>query len=425
MRCTFPRRYAGWIVAAVLATSFGASTVQPRRAVIIEDTLEASLAQPRIHVQIVDGQRILEGEPITIPDIDLEVEGAATSFAAFLDTGASACVLSAETAERFGVELEPDATYYEVGLSGEKAMMVTREYRLLLADASGTLNDRPARFEIIDAKYRFLVNETAGGAASAVAGMMGGIDIVGVPAFRDSIVEIDPTPLQRGADALKTGSVDDALDSLLAGGENLSVGPIVRLHDRRRAPKRRPDLEIPLELVDYNRRRHPGNRGPLPDLGPNPVILDAESERQGHSFKGDWLLDTGAAASIISRDHARKLGLLDANGDPLAPVAFQLPIGGVSGQAETLSGFVIDRLRIPTKDRRVVEFRDAHVLVKDIGIKLDDGSYKVLDGVFGLNLLMPSVSGISAGWPSDMTAGPFERIWVNMPGRTLELELRH
>jgi len=68
-------------------------------------------------------------------------------------------------------------------------------------------------------------------------------------------------------------------------------------------------------------------------------------------------------------------------------------------------------------------YQSLHVIVHDVGIVLDDGSEVILDGVFGLNLLLPTMGGMAGGLPSTFDNGPFRRIWIDTANRTLGLKL--
>ena len=86
-------------------------------------------------------------------------------------------------------------------------------------------------------------------------------------------------------------------------------------------------------------------------------------------------------------------------------------------------GFVIERLRIQAAKSRTLEFHGVHVVVRDVGIELPDGKKFVLPGVLGMNLLLPSASGLSQGDIAGVAEAPFQRIWIDGPRHTLSLDL--
>jgi hypothetical protein len=128
------------------------------------------------------------------------------------------------------------------------------------------------------------------------------------------------------------------------------------------------------------------------------------------------LLDTGAAASMISSNLASQLAVRYRPGtqgtdnpvletyDPTNPAAagtqipdqFQMDIGGVGGTTRT-AGFYLGSLLVRTAEGNVnndldpkhLRFMDAPVLVNDISLKDPNSSNALtLDGIFGMNFLV-------------------------------------
>ncbi len=426
-----------WLLALVVgspllhAQSERDSKPRPRRSstntTVIERTGEVSLTQPRVFVQLKRGQRILEGEGVVLEgfeEIELH-EAGATSFAAFLDTGAGAYVISRTTAQRFGIITDPDSVYMDVGLHGDTAMTVSEPYTLSLSGTDGTMDDVPTTFELVDRKARMEMNPARPGISRLI---MGSIDVVGMPAIQRFVVEIDLTGMlpktskKRRNQPTDPSDLDQLFDLIESASANLQIAPAVRLHSQRTRMKDI-DLQIPLTFMDFNRPRNAGNRGSLPSLAPNPMLAGIECKHQGESSVGDWLLDTGAAASMISSEQAIRLGIYDVDGTPLFEPAFTLPLSGISGQTEVVNGYVIDHLFVVAARGKTLEFRNVSVAVKDIGIMLDDGTYHILDGIFGMNLLFPSASGLAGGMPTDVGGGPFKTIWIDGPRQQLGLKL--
>jgi len=419
--CDIARR--GLLFVAALLLTHADTRGEDR--VTITGTLQAAVAQPQIYVQLSENQRVLEGKS-ALAELDLGLEdivghgGIEKSFIAFLDTGASAYVISRSTASRFGIATQPDAVFHEVGLHGETPMDVSRPYTLALAEVSGKVIEQPGdRFNIVDRAAIMQLSRPREGVDDAMAMLVGEINVVGMPAIQHFVVEIDPSPLRGGE-----GEADPGVGEidLLANLDNLGSGPAVRLRPQGSMPAD-VDLRIALDMVDYNRKRNPHDRGPKPSLAANPVIRNITTTHGGRNFRGDWLLDTGAAVSIISKAQARALGLVDAAGDPVRNPDFTLPIGGISGEVTNTAGFVIESLAITDRRGRTLVYQSLHVIVHDVGIVLDDGSEVILDGVFGLNLLLPTMGGMAGGLPSTFDNGPFRRIWIDTANRTLGLKL--
>ncbi len=260
---------------------------------------------------------------------------------AVLDTGASAHVLSHDTAARLGVRTDGGARWIETGLTGEHPLAVSTAYALAI-DAGAPL--------VLPAQ-RLLVNDVEANAAAPLT-VAAAIDIVGMPALEHTAVEL------RFANPL--------------------APPAVAFLPSSRAPNA--TQWVPLAIVDFSRRRHPGNHGAPPTLAGNPVLRGVRVVRGGHTAQGDWLLDTGAAVTIVSTAAARALGLTE-------PAPLAAPVGGIAGAGRTLPGWHVDRIELPTTTGGVIAIGDAAVFAQDITTTSDDGTRTTLDGVIGSNLL--------------------------------------
>ncbi len=429
-----------WVLLVLWAsTATRVTAEQPQRALVVEQSLEAAPAYLMVHVQLWEGDRLLEGKASglaairgleDLKDLDRVLDGNGEvmeqSFTAFLDTGASGHVLSLATVQRFNIQLDDAAVYHETGLHGDVAMGVTQPYSLALAPTTGKLFDAPTQFGMAGEQVRFLVNRATPNALIAMA--MGEINVIGMPAIRHLVVEIDPSPMGRVNDKVDR-AIDDLRDiegleglELLKHLDQVGVGPAVRLYDGRYQVAKF-DFVVPLKLVDFSRHANPADRGAKPDLSAN-FVVEGVTIAQGEAVsQGAWLLDTGAPASIISTAQAKAIGLFTAEGTPARAPDFTLPLGGIGGEVTPVPGFRIDVLRLPLADGRVIEYRGAHVLVKDIRTRLDSGEVVTLDGVMGTNLLLPTVAGLGGlGLPSRVADGPFRRIWIDAPRSRLLLE---
>ncbi len=420
-----PWAHVALLIGGALA---GAASASP---IVIDGTLEVATGYPQVHVQVYEGDRALTAEAARLSDLagmpelaeldDLLGGGTESSFRAFLDTGASAHNFSQSTARRFGIAAVPGAVYHEIGLHGLTAVDVSRPFDLALADSTGTLEDAPRVFHGVQRGAVFQLSRAAA-ANPLVSLTLGEINVVGMPAIRHLIFEFDPAPVGGGSEQLKALGLDDVdlggLEALLDMGQ-LGRGPAVRMIDRARLPATF-DAVVDLQYVDFSRRRNPDDRPPLPDLAANPVVAGIEAAHDGKVSEGDWLLDTGAPASMISVAQAHALGLFDADGRPRVAPAFTLPMAGVGGQVREARGYRIDRLRVTARDGVVLEFRHVHVIVHDVSTTLDSGQRVTLDGIFGMNLLLPTVGGLQTGLPSRTAEAPFSRFWVDGPrGRLL------
>lgn len=433
-------------VLALVSASAASALAGPR--VVVEGTLEASLGHPKVKVQLRNGAYVLRGTP-SAPNLGRmlgEALGPAFGralrtpqapapqevdfFTAYLDTGASASVLTRRTLDDFGAELDIRAVYHEFGLHGETQMGVSLPYSVALASSDGTLSGGEAPFVVRSEETLFEVNSAT---ADALQTMVAGeLNVIGMPFIRELVVEIDPAPMRQGGASVDPSTIARQLGGLSGGTLDLSglstmlqqvtLGPAVTVRDGG-APIRGYDIAIPLVYRDFARRQNPEDQGPKPDLADNPVLPGVVVRNVKKRARGDFLLDTGAATSFISTEIAEQLALIGPDGERLAPVAFRLPMSGISGRQTVAEGFVVSELVVQAKGKAVV-FRDARVLVHDVAAKLDDGEVVVLDGIIGNNLLLPSVAGAGTGIPTGSYPGAFSRIWIDGPNQRLLLKRR-
>src|SRR6185503_8325318 len=170
--------------AAPPPTATGPSAVPPTVArpakkrvppTVIESVAEAAISQPRIHVRLMDGKRALTAEPGLLAIDDKPVR----SFPAYLDTGASGCLLGRETVKRFGVPIRPDALYHEVGLDGETTVGVSAPVTLMLADSSGATDEAPPEtFRVMRGEAAFQLSRSE---PQGLAALLGDLNVIGMP----------------------------------------------------------------------------------------------------------------------------------------------------------------------------------------------------------------------------------------------------
>ena len=360
------------------------------REVVIRATGDAARAQPMIGFELRDGRTGKTLAPDTKTDGDGDglaalIGGAARP--AILDTGASAHVLSGITASAYGLTTDSGARYVETGIKGEHAMGVSRELGLALLDDQR----KPVRSF---SAQRILLNDPPAGIEALLTSPGAVADVVGMPVLREIVTVID------------------------AGGKNAAS---IAVRVAASAPS--VDLWLPLRMVDFSQRHHAKNRGALPTLAANPIVASVATRLGPKSARGDWLLDTGAAVTMISTRTATSLGLVAANGRRMKEPTFSVPVGGIGGGHEALDGYRVERLEIPAADGRALVFEDAAVVVRDVTLVGDDGGKRTLDGVLGMNLLLPSGSGLGAlGFASEQP-GPFALVVIDGPAARLGLEL--
>jgi hypothetical protein len=402
-------------------------------AVDIEGVLPASLDQPRIYIALVRpgadkplAAKGVSGEGLVDalvygkkPKTD---EAATETFAieAFLDTGASGVMLSEQTAKGLGIQRAKfngkQVVYYDVGVAGREPFDVTEPVLVLQSAYSGlTDGDNFAAYAKANAAA-FRVKIHGGG--GLLGALTGGIDVAGMPVMTGKVMVVDTRPLSK-LDKLRTSIVQPGDQSI---------------------PK--PDATIKLSYVNYDRftQLEPAGAptiatGANPMIGPDPfnpedVTKHVTMTNGKHTTTLSMLLDTGAAASMISSAKARELGIEVNDAGELTNVPasrqFSLPIGGVGG-SKTVHGFFVDVVDMPVTAGEPIRYRKAPMLVNDITVTDDKTNQTfTLDGVFGVNMLVASAS-ISGGLMpdvGDIHDGAFDFVVVDNAGKTLQLTLK-
>lgn len=408
--------------------------VSPLLADDIDGVQPAALDQPRINMVV---RRTVNG----IPLVANSLEGQTFNVEAFLDTGAGAIVLSNETADALGIRHETVAAtnpaevrFQDVGVAGTGAFAVSEPIFLSVApmapnvdvdqkDAiagSYSLNCGPFRTEI----------GPLGGAADWLTSLaLANMDIAGMPVITGKIVVMDPVDVNNMSDKIRTFVYDP---------KTLAANPT-------QIP--RTSLHVRLTEVQFSRfttTTPASSPGPAmcanPMIGPDPFGAGANPAppvvlgHHGKTSSGTFLLDTGAAASLISKKQAALLGVSYSPGTeggdhPVlvgvpANRQFTLSLGGIGGMKKS-AGFFLDKLSLPTAEGKPITFVHAPVLVADVTVKDASGKEFTLDGVFGMNFLVASAMvDESALLPdiANLTPGAFRWIVIDEPHRWLGLE---
>jgi hypothetical protein len=326
---------------------------------------EVALDLPRIYFLLKEDAN---GPP-------LEYEGNFELNWAFLDTGASGILLSKETADMLGFDIDPNGEYMDVGIGGIEAFDVSEPLYI----GTDTFDDpdsyNPDNY-LLSGKWQFQVRRFYAGEWPDEP-----IDLVGMPAMAGKTVVFYPG---------RTNELE------------YFVAEIKEPNDPNIPPV---DFNVPLRFEKYISPNDPINTPPLPVLAYNPVIDNVKLQYNGNTATATLVLDTGGTVSLISSAKACALGLTDANGTPIVEPDFTIPIGGIGGEAE-LPGFQIDNLVIPTLNGYNLVYNNARLCVSDIEIIDEDtGEFIILDGIFGSNFLCAS-----ATLDFDLAATPFDRI---------------
>ena len=431
------------------------------RAVDLIAPQPAALDQPRVHALL---RRTATGSPLSVdlgfgPSFNVEV---------FYDTGASGILLSNNTADLLGVKRArqpepsgPLVVFEDVGVAGSDKFNVSESLYFALAPyhPDADIDNRNTYSTVYNQKFgpaRMQIGPLTTGTPNP---FLENIDVFGMPAMAGKVVVMDPKPLDTFADTMRTYVYDpgEAFHSTTTGS-NPGI-PSTNRH-----------LQLSYANFDRFTKTTPAG-GAVPTLrnnpfiGPNPVaLLDPNPPvdntppvmiRSGaFSTTGSYLLDTGAAASIISQSQAEgvhvryKAGTYGTSNpkletfDPAHPndpgveveEQFTLTVGGVGGTT-TAAGFYLDSLLLRTTEGNAanesdpfhLRFPQAPVLVIDIKVQDPITSQTLtLDGVLGMNFLVASAFVSEAFPPSidNLTPGSFDWLVFDEPAGVLGLDVK-
>jgi len=344
--------------------------------VVLPDVCTAAWDQPELYGLIKDGSDVL---PFGTEDVAVEF---------FVDTGSSAFVLSKVIVDAFGIgPADFDGYYTETGIAGVEQGDVTRPFTIKLINGSlWTVPEDVTESEFDDyGEFNLWARRIIGDFEE-----WDPINIVGMPIISQRVMDMDPMPIAE-LDRLRT--------YLLPHGD-----PNI--------PTDRLNAHVALRLVNFLPDEPPPGET-FPSSSDNPVIPNIVVRHGGNSSVGAWLLDTGATASFISVAQANAIGLtqytnlddiLDAN-----DYDFSTEVGGIGGTA-VVPGYLVDEVRVPTLEGFELVFEDIELLVIDVA---------GLDGVFGMNCLVPSLS----LYREVDGPGYFERIVIDTANAVMGLDI--
>ena len=410
----------------------------PARAIDIEGVQPAALDQPRVSVML---KRDPKGKPLAAKSEagalggllgqPADKDATTINIQAFLDTGASGIMLSGKTAEALVIKhtvanrdgKQQPVIFHDIGVGGTDQFQVSEKLFIYMMPDSGDTDDE-RRYTVGFGPVRAQISQGGG----LIEMLTGGLDVMGMPAMKGRVIAIDPTPVNKFDDTMK-----------------------VKIFAPRDRAIPQTDLTVKLTYVNFSRFTsvEPAtSERPViaanPMIGPDPTlptgaIKNVQAVIARHNNKevtGTWLLDTGAAASMISTKAAALIGVTYVAGTEGSDKPrlhgvpedrqFTLSVGGVGGTKKS-AGFFMDQLVIPTSVRHDIVYKPAPVLVTDISVEDPKTKQRVtLDGVFGMNFMCASAFVSEAGLMPDiknMTAGPYDAIVFDEPMGELRLKL--
>lgn len=473
------------------------------RATDITGVMPAALDQPRINATI---RYPVAGGGATDPlYADFGFNTRAFNIEAFFDTGASGVLLSNNTSSFLGDLYNPGVQlqqynskpviFEDVGVAGSDRFNVSVPIQISLApystpaaqsiaDAESTFSaSNPASYSGVDLN---VYNHAFGPIRAQVGPFLGedpnqandnpllsDLDVFGTPLMKGKVVVMDPKPVEN----IISGNIDNGFTMntyvynpgtpFNSATKDTNPGiprttRTVKLSMGSFGPfTQTGTLDASNNLVPIP-ANEVANYAPTladnPFIGPNPVNPTGDPTPpvkvsfNGRTANASFLLDTGAAASMISTAVAAQLNVrirpgTDGTDNPIletfnpanpsatgTPVAdqFTLTIGGIGG-TKKVPGFFLNSMLLKAaegdaandNDARHLRFMDAPVLVTDITVKNPTTNATLtLDGIFGMNNLVASVFITESSlFPdlSDITPGAFDWAVYDEPGKALKL----
>lgn len=392
----------------------------------IEGVQPAALDQPRINVLV---RTEANGKPLMAKANGEE----GFNIEAFLDTGASGLLLSKQTADALHVQPEtyktPDKktqpiVFTDVGVGGGDKFHVSQPLYFSFAPfhPHAAVED-PASYKVSIGPARAQISTSVG----LLEQLGGGLDVMGMPAVQGKVMVMDAKPVNTFSDTMRTYLYAPNTKYNDAHSNDDPGIPITRRHVRLSYAS----------FAGFTTTNPPTGVKPEiaanPFIGPDPLAIFDRTQKHElippitlkHGTKttqGSWLLDTGAAASMISQAQAAKLGITYVKGTygtgspKLTSVPekeqFTLTVGGIGGQKKS-AGFFINEMIIQTVEGKPIVYKGAPMLVADITVEDPQTKQKfTLDGVLGMNFFVATAS-VKEGLLPDigkMTAGPFR--WI-------------
>lgn len=417
-----------------------ASSAQPTMQ--MNQVYVGAIEQPQLNAAVRYNGTLLTGtglDPITLEEIDTY------TITGYADTGGGTVLLGPSTVADFGIPMQTGAVFTDVGVGGASTFGISESVTfqvthydsdlLPLLDNPGTIDDV---YKQVFSPIRNAVGPDTAlpDSTDPLDGIIASLSefvVFGMPLLKNKTMVMDSRVLNTAADVFGDGSpgaFGDILDF-----EDLDNLPELKnyLYDSPNAPSPRApeygpgipsnyDVKIKTTYADFSGYTQTTGGTP-PALTYNPFIgsspLDPSpvdplpgiitDHGPSSSTEGNWLFDTGGAATIMSSAIAATHGVTysTATGheygsdDPqLVGVSlaeqFQLTLSGV-GETVTVAGFYLQEMRVPvyTPDDTLIYlvYNDVPILVADIKVEEPDapGTFVTLDGVFGMNLLFPSV----------------------------------
>ncbi len=313
------------------------------------------------------------------------------SFPVWFDTGASGNLISAGVAWSLGIPTTGE-TYEDVGIGGVQTFDVSESTEVLLVPSL----KQPTEGDISYADQMSSYLSYGDFNLQVNRDWSAPYDIIGTPVLNNYVMRVRPNSIVHQFDHLSGYYPMLYMETALLNELPAGLPPALT-------------IEIPLLYNNYVPPNPPITAATNPVI-PGVKLADALSGMVP-TEEQEWLFDSGAMLTIISKDVAGDVGL-----DENTPWLSTALIGGVGGNIN-IYGYEIDELILPSNDETQLIFTDAMVYVIDWDEPVDLPAG--LQGIFGMNLINKSIDSV-LDWlyldfvlhPEYLTDSPFAEWYV-------------
>ena len=305
-----------------------------------------------------------------------------------LDTGAnSALIVSDAAADLYNYGYQTEGFYYEQGVAGFSTLNVSAPYNLRI---TGT-DDTSVFIEQTTDQARILSNKDMhlGDWPASYGGFTG---LVGMPAMIDRVTTFDFTDWF---------DIPDIYEMSLMGVSFPTVGPTdptpVLPADNGHRYSIEVDTRYLFDPADGLAPDAPPD-APLPVWAPIPFLTAKAQYHDANGApiisEGDFLFDSGAQMSLLTRDMAFSLGLdEDGDGTFLQENLGTMAVGGIGGTVDA-EMLMIDKLILPTEQGvdLVWEPQDIETEGGLLVLVLPEGATQLPFSVFGADFMTGGIS---------------------------------
>lgn len=374
----------GLVVLMFLVASVG--WTEPAAAVrhIIPTTYETTLYFPGGYAAYRNPTtgEYYETDPLGDLGIDLGDATGLLSYVIF-DTGASGSgLVSSAAVDALGLPLS-GITFDDIGIGGTETFNVTSSLEVMLAFHDDDISTLPNVADFQSFGQHNLQARQPSSSSGGLFDLTAAIEVIGMGTLDGHVMCVEPNHFAE-----------------------LTLSPFVAYSKTtllNQMPAGVSGLRVALKPVDFI------NDPSVPiTYSTNPMVENVMVKRSDLTAPvnaGEWLVDTGAAVSIVGRDLAAQIGIDLVNDTPVATVQVQ----GVGAETRNLFGYEVSELVLPLIGGDEMVYPDVILFVPEDGALPAD-----LPGILGGNLWNPSYASGADPFSTPELPSPFSAYYVDL-----------